>query len=158
MKRERFLWPLTQGHHRALVAARNVKNRIAAMKAEEQEAAMKSLRLEVNAFWQSELKGHFDAEEEMLEVFARHAGPSDQDIARILAEHRTLEQLLQNGFKEDLRRFAELLTAHVRFEEDRLFGRIEKALTPSEIQQEQAFLLERAVPACSSIPAPPASP
>src|SRR5579872_6289226 len=91
----------------------------------------------------------------MLKVFAAHAGEKDKDIARTVEDHRTLEQLLQKGFKEDLLRFAELLTTHIRFEEETLFGRIEKALTPAEVQREGEMLSKKAVPACIKIPAAP---
>jgi hemerythrin-like domain-containing protein len=154
MKREKFLWPLTGGHHRGLVAAKNVKNRIAQMGSQTREEEMKELRLEVRTFWDSELKDHFGAEEELLRVFAGHVGEKDGDIHRVLSEHKAMKGLIRQGFKEDLLRFADLLAAHIHFEEEVLFGRLEKALTPSEIQREGEILLKKATPACPLIPGP----
>lgn len=155
MKREKFLWPLTQSHHRGLVAARNVRERIARMEAGDREREMAALRKELKDFWGSELKAHFEAEEEMLEVFASHVGPSDPDLLRTVRDHRALERLLGRGFKEDLLRFAEQLTAHIRFEEEVLFGRIEAVLAPPESRAIGEMLLKKANPACGKPPARP---
>jgi hypothetical protein len=154
VRREKFLWPLTQSHHRGLVAAKDTRERIARMDPAGREREMAALREELKGFWESELKAHFGAEERMLEAFAARVGPSDADIQRTVRDHRTLEKLLHQGFKEDLLRFAELLTAHIRFEEEVLFGRIEAALAPPEAQSVGAMLLKAASPSCAKLPAP----
>lgn len=128
------------------------------MAPENREKEMGVLRSELMDFWDSELKGHFEAEEEMLKVFATHVGGTDKDIARTISDHHTLKQLLQKGFKEDLLRFAELLASHIRFEEETLFGRIEAALTAPEAQRQGEMLSQKAVPACIKIPAKPKDP
>ena len=158
MKREKFLWPLTQGHHRGLVAARNIKNRIEQMKTENRQADLEALKAETEGFWKGELQPHFEAEEEMLQIFAEKAGAKDKDLLRTIQEHRTMTQLLKMGFKEDLLRFAEILTAHIRFEEEVLFGRIEKILTPEEISRASGFLVKKAVPNSNCIPRPEFNP
>jgi hypothetical protein len=142
MKREKFLWPLTQGHHRGLVAAKNIKSRIDQMGEENREKEMAALRMEVSGFWKGDLKAHFAAEEEMLRVFGAHAGPQDPGVTRILSDHRAMEQLVKKGFKEDLLRLADILTKHIRYEEEMFFGRVEKTLTPAEIQREEKNLLK----------------
>ena len=154
MKREKFLWPLTQGHHRGLVAAKNIKSRIIQMVPENQEKEMASLRAEVEEFWKEDLKAYFAAEEEMMDLFTAHAGPADSDVVRILSDHRTMEQLIKKGFKEDLLRLSDILTKHIRYEEDVFFGRIEKILTPTEIRTEEEMLLKKAVPVCVILPKP----
>ena len=156
MKRAKFLWPLTQGHHRGLVAARNIKDRIARMEGAE-GPQLEALRSEVVEFWVSELQGHFAAEEEVLRLLGAHVGPEDGDVARILSEHRKMEQAIQRGTKEELLGFADLLKDHIRFEEDHLFARLERELTPEEIRREEGFLLREAVPACIHLPAAPQS-
>ncbi|HUO56925.1 MAG TPA: hemerythrin domain-containing protein [bacterium] len=158
MKREKFLWPLTQGHHRGLVAARNIRDRITRLSTENRKAEMAELRKEVEDFWQGELKAHFEAEEEMLQIFSKRAGSPDTDTARILREHQVMRHLLKKGFKEDLFRFAEILTAHIRFEEDVLFGRIEKTLEGGEIEALGIMFLKKAVPSCVRIPSPGLNP
>ncbi len=158
MKREKFLWPLSQGHHRGLVAARNIQGRIAQMTDLNRENEMTALRSELAEFWKGELKPHFEAEEAMLRYFAAHVGPADADITRLLSDHRSMEQLVQKGFKEDLLRFAELLRTHIRFEEDRLFGRLEKTLSPLEIQKTGDILSPLAASSCVKIPGPGTAP
>jgi hemerythrin-like domain-containing protein len=140
VKREKFLWPLTQGHHRGLVAAKNIKNRITQMGDENREKELTDLWTEVSKFWEEDLKTHFAAEEEMLKIFMAHAGPGDPGVTRILSDHRTMEQLVKKGFKEDLLRLADFLTTHIRYEEETFFGRVEKILTPAEIQKEEERL------------------
>lgn len=154
MKREKFLWPLTQGHHRGLVASRNIQSRIAQMTDQTREKEMALLRKEVSEFWEGELGPHFQAEEEMLGDFANHVGPSDKDVSRILSDHRAMEQLVRKGFKEDFLRFAELLKAHIRFEEENLFGRLEKTLTPTEVQKAGENLRKLTANGCVRIPGP----
>jgi hemerythrin-like domain-containing protein len=112
------------------------------------------LRAEVEEFWKGDLKPHFAAEEEMIRIFAAHAGAADPDVTRILSDHRTMEQLVKKGFKEDLLRLSDILTKHIRYEEDVFFGRIEKILTPAEIRVEEEMLLKKAVPVCVSLPKP----
>ena len=151
MKREKFLWPLTQGHQRALMGAKNIRERLQSMKEETRAGEMKKLLQETQDFWDTELRPHFKAEEELLKIFARHVGPEDQDLRRILEDHRVLEEKVRGGRGEDLLSFSELLTAHIRYEEETVFGRIEKSLNQEEIIEEDA-LLKKSVPACPKIP------
>lgn len=139
MKREKFLWSLTQGHHGALVAARNIRNRLAALGADETRPLLK-LSEEVSLFFEYDLSEHFRGEEdEVLRLFGAHAGPGDADLLRIRKEHETLEILAKASTPKELQLFADTLTAHIRFEEDVFFPRVETALT----DQEKNILAER---------------
>ncbi len=151
MKREKFLWPLTQGHQRGLMAAKNIRGRIEAMDEGTRTREMGILRREILEFWESELQPHFQAEEELLRVFSGHVGAGDQDVARLLDDHRVLEKWAHGGSPEDLSMFSDLLVKHIRFEEETVFGRIERALSEGEIRAEETLLRE-AIPACGKIP------
>jgi hemerythrin-like domain-containing protein len=114
---------------------------------------MALLRSETAEFWKGELKPHFEAEEAMARDLAAHVGASDGDITRLVSDHRSMEQLVQKGFKEDLLRFADLLKTHIRFEEDRFFGRLERTLSPGEIQKAGEKLMKLGASSCQ-VPGP----
>lgn len=78
----------------------------------------------------AELLPHFREEEQSLLPSLEAAGAGSA-VARTLVEHRALERLvrqLEIPDTEPLLRFAELLAAHVRFEERELFEEAEALL------------------------------
>ncbi|HET9869371.1 MAG TPA: hemerythrin domain-containing protein [bacterium] len=132
MRREKFLWPLTQGHHGALVAARNIRARLSGAPGEG-PGAPESLVREVEAFFRDDLEFHFKGEEEvLLKAFEEHVGPSDEGSRKIREDHRVLRELSRSSRRTDLSQFAEALTAHIRYEEDVFFPRVEAELTAGE--------------------------
>jgi|SRR5665213_575213 len=153
MKREKFLWPLTQGHHGALVAARNIRNRLAGLGENESEGLLR-LNKEVVHFFELDLREHFRGEEEeVMKAFEIHAGAGDADLLKIRKEHKTMELLAKASTKNELQLFADTLTAHIRFEEDVFFPRVEAVLT----DEEKNILAERLLsykPAASHCPLP----
>lgn len=132
MKREKFLWPLTQSHHRALMAAKRVRESLSGPANPKTGGLEKALSNELKALYDGELQKHFWDEEKILTLYDGHMGKEEPEPARIRKEHRLLESLLGKEDRESLLHFAETLTAHVRFEEDVLFGRIESILNESE--------------------------
>ncbi|SRR5665213_922170 len=132
MKREKFLWSLTQGHHGALVGARNIRNRLVSVGVNETHSLLK-LSEEVSLFFEYDLSEHFRGEEdEVLRLFEAHAGPGDADLLKIRKDHEAIELLAKALTKNELQLFADTLTAHIRFEEDIFFPRVEAALTDEE--------------------------
>lgn len=139
MKREKFLWPLTQGHHGALVGARNIRNRLAVLKTNEGKDLIR-LSAEVTEFFKSDLVDHFRGEEEeLMKVFEAHVGENDPDLLRIKNDHKTLKELSTVTTQNEIQLFADTLTAHIRFEEDIFFPRVESILA----DQEKALLVDR---------------
>jgi hemerythrin superfamily protein len=132
MKREKFLWPLSQSHHRALVAAKRVRESLGAASPNDLSAEVEKAFGAVQVFFNAELRRHFWEEEQILTLFEGHVGKNDSDTNRLRQEHRLLETLAGEKTKESLLRFAETLATHVRFEEDVLFGRIQEVLGPDE--------------------------
>ena len=132
MKREKFLWPLTQSHHRALVTAKRVRELLSVKAPDELESNLEKASAEVKRLFAGELQRHFRDEEKMLILFEERVGREDPDCLRLRLDHELLESLVPGKTKDTLLLFAETIVMHIRFEEGQLFGRIEKAFTEDE--------------------------
>ncbi len=119
MKRHPDLLKLSREHHGALRLARDVRH---AAKDGEPDAVAALAQCVVEAF-AVELDPHFRVEELGLLVILAQAGHHAL-VERTLADHAELRRLanaLANPDTKTLGRFAELLGAHVRFEEREVF-------------------------------------
>lgn len=126
MKRHPELQTLSREHHGALKLARDAK--IAAGSADAAEVERLSARV-VSRF-AAELEPHFDIEERDLLPQLAAAGMAEL-VAQTLAEHaelRALAERLRRPEAAALRRFGDLLAAHVRFEERELFEALQERL------------------------------
>ena len=120
MKRHQSLQDLSRQHHKALTLALAAR-RAATSGDQRQIAATVSTCAEVFA---TDLDPHFIVEENGLLPAMVEAGENEL-VARTLREHaelRTLVKRLPDGDGDTLLRFADLLSAHVRFEERELFA------------------------------------
>lgn len=122
MQRHPALRDLSSDHHLGLVLARKARQ-AASESIQDQRYAWETLK---NRF-QAELEPHFRLEEEVLLPAMRQAGESVL-VERTLTEHKGLRKLVAEDRIENLARFAELLTAHIRFEEKELFERAQQLL------------------------------
>jgi len=132
MKREKFLWPLSQSHQPALVAARRVKEQLSSGAPDGEAERLEKISADMKKLYEEELRQHFWDEERILGLFEARMGKAEPEPVRIRKEHRLLEFLLFQNTKESLLQFAEILTQHIRWEEDVLFGRIEKVFNDAE--------------------------
>jgi hemerythrin superfamily protein len=132
MKREKYFWPLSQSHHRALMAAKQVKEQLSSIPQGEESARLCKVSSELKSLFETELRQHFWDEERLLGLFEARMGNFDPDVERIRKDHRLLESLLAQGKRERLLQFAETLVRHVRFEEDEFFGRMEKVFNEAD--------------------------
>jgi hypothetical protein len=130
MRRHRTLVPLSHDHHHALVEARRL--RCAAEGPGSSTAASAFLR-----FFASETVGDFRAEEELLFPAVVDFPEAREPIVQALLEHQRIRAraaLLRNrlddrrALADIMRELGELLAAHVRHEERRLFPLIESLL------------------------------
>ena len=130
MKRHRTLVPLSHDHHHALVEARRL--RCAAEGPGSSTAAWAFLR-----FFASETVRHFRAEEELLFPTVVDFPEAREPIVQAMLEHQRIRAraaLLRNrlddrrALADTMRELGELLAAHVRHEERRLFPLIESLL------------------------------
>ncbi|MER2513988.1 MAG: hemerythrin domain-containing protein [Nitrosomonas ureae] len=114
---------LSREHHSSLVTAR------AARKAAESNDMATCLAAvqRIEAHWQDVLVTHFAQEEALLQL-AKDALDADI-ITHILADHEELRRLACESCALDpaarLRRFGDLLAAHVRYEERVLFPQLQ---------------------------------
>lgn len=132
MKREKYFWSLSQSHHRALVAAKRVKEQLSSIPEGEDVGRLSQASAELKKLYEGELRQHFWDEERILVVFEGRMGTGDPDDERMRKEHRLLVNLLTQNTRESLLLFAETLTAHIRFEEDVFFGRMERAFNEAD--------------------------
>lgn len=119
MKRHPTLLQLSREHYSALKLARDAR------RAAESDAAnaMTALAPRVVDLFATELEPHFRVEERGILVFLAQSGEHAL-VARTLAEHAELRRFareLSSPDAQTLLRFADLLTAHVRFEEREVF-------------------------------------
>jgi hemerythrin-like domain-containing protein len=128
-RRHDSLLPLTHDHHHALRNARML--RLAA----DGDLSARTEAVEAFVhFFRTESVGHFREEEEVIfPLVALSERAPTAGIERVLKEHvvmhalvRELEAQEGDPSSEIMRTLAELLRAHVRFEEDELFPEIEK--------------------------------
>jgi hemerythrin-like domain-containing protein len=122
MRRHPALRSLSSDHHVGLVIARRAR-KTANEGARAQEAAWEVVK---SRFF-TEVEGHFRHEEQGLLPMLRTAGEVTL-VQRTLSEHRTLRTLIADDRPENLSVFAELLAAHVRFEESELFETAQRLL------------------------------
>src|ERR1700733_9867587 len=141
MKRSKFLWPLTHGHQHALSAAKIIRERLQANPADT------SLSSEVLDFYEDELAAHFEVEEEMLATVRSRCPNNDPDIQRTLSDHQKMKELLNLSGNQHLLEFADILTQHIRFEEESLFAGLEGIFKEEEISLWEK-ILKLAAPAC----------
>jgi hemerythrin-like domain-containing protein len=139
VKRHPSLHPLSQHHHFALIQALQMR-RAAEAPPEKRNAAVQRQAEKFIAFWHKTGIVHFREEEEvLLPAYARHARlDQDAGVIRLLAEHaeiratvRDFEHLRAKNLPiavEAMARLAKLFHDHVRFEENEVFPRIERAL------------------------------
>lgn len=119
MKRHPDLLQLSREHYSALKLARDARRAAASGDASE----IAALAQRVMQIFPVELDPHFCVEEQGILVLLAQAGQHVL-VARTLADHaelRRLAQALATPDADSLLRFADLLGAHVRFEEREVF-------------------------------------
>lgn len=116
MKREHYLRALSSEHHQALGLVRAIA------KGGREATNLPALRNKVRSVFTAELAPHFAFEEQVILPELARLGETDL-VVQTLKEHRQLRALIarldENGA---LNEFAQLLKAHVRFEERTLFA------------------------------------
>ncbi len=123
MPRIGALLSLSREHHTALVLAR------AARKAADDQdiAAYSAVMVRIEAHWHSVMAAHFAQEEQLIQLAAETLDP--ESVARIFIEHAELRALACGPCVLEpiarLRRFADLVVAHVRYEERVLFPQLQ---------------------------------
>jgi hemerythrin-like domain-containing protein len=127
------LLSLSREHHTALVLARTAQRAVdastidAADLANPASDALRAATAAIEAHWHATMSSHFEREERLIQL----AGDAldTQSVQRILAEHAELRMLAAGlcdlGPVDRLRRFANLIRTHVRYEERVLFPQLQ---------------------------------
>jgi hypothetical protein len=140
MRRQPALRGLSSDHHAGLVIARGAR-KVASEGARAREVAWE----EVKTRFFTELEGHFRREELGLFPVLRTAGEATL-VQRTLSEHETLRALIAENRPENLVPFAELLAAHIRFEETELFETAQRLLGPDVLSELEQVLMDAEQP------------
>lgn len=155
MLRDRNLIPLSHQHRRALVLCVRI-DRASPVGGTDLDA----WQAEITQLFQTEIRIHFAAEEDVLFPAARQFPELNPLLEELLLEHFTLRESFARAETRqmsgtDLSAFAERLSSHIRREERQLFQRMQELMNPEELARlgqnlEQA--LKDVTQACSIPP------
>jgi hemerythrin-like domain-containing protein len=142
MLRDKNLVPLSRQHQHALALCVRINRAALATTAE-----LKAWQSEVQQHFEQEIQFHFAAEEACLFPAARRHPDLGPIVDELLKEHAQLRHNFAQaaaGFldRAGLRRFAEMLSTHIRKEERRLFEGMQKQMTPEELLKVGALVDE----------------
>lgn len=85
---------------------------------------------ELKRLWESEIRAYFAAERDFLLKYGRQTGYDDSYIFKVFADHRILEELVQEGGEENTKLFSQRLAGHFRFKEEYAAKHLEKMTDP----------------------------
>lgn len=131
MPRTGALLLLSREHHASLVMARTAR-RVAKLEENQgsiaiHSAALASAVATMEAHWHTLMATHVEHEERLIKMAEGTLDP--ESVARILAEHAELRMLASGSCTLEpatrLRRFADLVSAHVRYEERTFFPQLQ---------------------------------
>lgn len=140
MLRDTNLIPLSHQHQHALALCVRLE-RAAKATAEE----LSKWNQEVDHLFLTEIRFHFEAEEQLLFPAAIQYAETASLINELLAEHRVLRGQFEAASRgqmgaEDLAEFAATLSGHVRKEERQLFEDCQRLMPPAELARLGALL------------------
>lgn len=129
MPRIGALLSLSREHHTSLVMARTARraanedgNGVMA-----RAVVMTAAIASIEAHWHTVMAAHFEKEERLIRIARDTLDP--QAVTRVLAEHAELRILAAGPCELEpaarLQRFADLVSAHVRYEERTLFPQLQ---------------------------------
>lgn len=137
-RRHESLIPLTHDHHHALAQARRLKD----VSKLETDTERRNLVNDFLNFYFGRLIRHFHEEEELFFASVVDDARAQDLVGRAVREHLRLHALVRSVRRQlstgesdqsQLSEIADLLTEHVRFEEDQLFPLIEELIPEEEL-------------------------
>src|SRR5947209_16501013 len=134
MWRDPSLRCLSREHQHGLALCVRLRRRIQAAAVPESELA--TLRAEVRHFYESEARAHFDAEEQVLFPAADRFAELRALAQQLRGEHVELRRRageIDTAGADGLADFAELLSTHIRKEENELFEGMQKLMPREEL-------------------------
>lgn len=127
MKRISAFRDLSSEHHSGLVLVRRIRKAVALS-----EIPLAAMWTDVIERFEHELEPHFRKEEQGLLPILRSAGEHAL-VERTLQEHKEMRDMVHEADPEDLPRFAQLLSDHIRFEEKTLFEVAQRRLSADQL-------------------------
>jgi hemerythrin-like domain-containing protein len=145
MLRDASLIPLSRQHQHGLALCVLTRRSLAADSSTENVAVLARRAIDR---YELELANHFEIEEQVLFPLCG-AMPM---VTELIADHRTLESFIAQLRTEPsaalLERFCELLSRHIRREENELFEQIQRTLPRDVIEEAGREIDRRAVRIC----------
>jgi len=130
LKRVEELKAFSKDHHHGLLLGWKIRTGL------KKNIGVKRISAYIEWFYQNHLLPHFELEEKYVFPIL---GRNDALIQRAYVEHREIHLTMAVGFNEEtLIKFADLLGAHIRFEERVLFHEIQAVAT-----KEQLFIIHQ---------------
>ncbi len=130
MARTGALLPLSREHHTSLVMARKARRA-----ADDNSTVCFITLADMEAHWHTLMAEHFKREEQLIIIAAETL--SAESVTRILTEHAELRILTCGPCLlkpvERLRRFADLVVAHIRYEERVIFPQLQSHLSIASV-------------------------
>lgn len=129
IKRSEYIKQLSKDHHFTLLFSWKIRQGL------KHEVNADRIKKYVAHFWEHNMKAHFREEEEIL-----FAPVKDKQVQKAIDDHRQIEKqfdaVLQASDDEasKLLLLADLVDAHVRFEERELFPHLERTLTQTQLE------------------------
>lgn len=129
LKRVKELKPFSKDHHHGLLLGWKIRTGL------KKEIAVDRIAAYTIWFYERHLLPHFELEEKYLFPVL---GMEHDLIRKALNDHQQIRSIMALPDKIDLLQLADLLEAHIRFEERELFGQIQEVAT-----EEQLAIVER---------------
>jgi iron-sulfur cluster repair protein YtfE (RIC family) len=146
-RRHESLIPLSREHHYGLLVCLRIHRGLANHHADLDWLSERAER--VICFFESDLKTHFEAEEEIVFPAMLEIEEARAVIEQLIKEHRNVTRLVDRlrrsrglQLSSLLREFADLLEAHIRQEERVLFPCYERNISPKEAGQVKIQILQ----------------
>ena len=134
MLRHASLIPLSHEHQHALALCVEVRR---AMAGDASKSAVSAIAQRISDQFDSEICGHFDSEERVLFPQLSALPETSALVGELMGEHRRLTALVDRlrtaPAAELVLEFAEMLSGHVRKEENILFQETQRLLSPEQL-------------------------
>jgi hemerythrin-like domain-containing protein len=145
MRRDSALIPLSHQHHNGLALCVLVRRALAA---DSSAANVTKLARQIVDRYEIELTNHFEIEEQVL---FPQCGESPL-VDRLVSEHRAMKglvgQIRVSPTPELLEEFCELLSTHIRLEENELFQQAQESIAREVLDRVGEEIDRRAVRVC----------
>ena len=133
MLRDRNLIPLSHQHQHALALCVQIDRSLQAGTAD-----LEALQAQIRTMFNLEIRRHFAAEEEVLFAEAAAFAELKPLVDQLLAEHVRLRDYFARAERRELdaatlRKFAELLSTHIRREERELFEACQRLFSAEKL-------------------------